>query len=811
MATKKYVSLSKLSTFLDNLKDTFSALSHKHTLSDITDYTVDTELSPTSSNPVQNKVLDAEFEAISQALDVYDQALNDKADSVHNHTIYEVTDLQDTLDNKSDIAHTHSFDALEDKPFYAETDYHSMLINGESTVNFYNWGGGVYGAAITGLANGFATGQTYRVFWDGTEYSLIATYSGNNEAGNPINSIGAAYGDYLTYPFGIDSYITSLGTYEFSVHTNSTNSTHTLDVWGYGEQVVTLDEKYIPTVSVPHGGTGLTSITVGNFLVGNGTNEMVEMTPDDVLNYINGTSVATLSTEEYEALETSGATNANTLYVLTDTDESYYTQAEIDTLLEGKSETSHNHDSDYDAKGSASVVQDNLDTVSDTLDTHIGNADIHFTTVERTKLSGIDAGAQVNTITGVKGNSESTYRTGNVNITKENIGLGNVDNTADANKSVNYATSSGSATSATKATQDASGNIITTTYETKTDATVKLDSAKEYTDTKVANLASTTVVDNKISSHNTSTSAHNDIRVLITDLTTKLNNFLDVDDTTSDQLSEVLTLIENNKGTLESLTTSKVNVSDIVDNLTTASANKVLSANQGVAIKALINALQAEVDDKVPVTRTVNGKALSANITLSASDVGADASGSASSALSSAKSYTDTEVKKFVDGDYTAKVASEAYRAYIAEVDTGGNTIVATYETKTDASAKLTEVVSYVDTQGTSMVQELTDGTIVVGKANYADSAFEAGHDVNGEEIHLFYESKTDASSKLTEAKTYTDTQIAAVNTSISTKADASHGIHVPSCTTSNNGQFLRVVGGVAAWSTVPNAEEASF
>lgn len=33
----------------------------------------------------------------------------------------------------------------------------------------------------------------------------------------------------------------------------------------------------------------------------------------------------------------------------------------------------------------------------------------------------------------------------------------------------------------------------------------------------------------------------------------------------------------------------------------------------------------------------------------------------------------------------------------------------------------------------------------------------------------------------------------------------------VPNCSTSNNGQFLRVINGVAAWSTVPNAEEATF
>lgn len=39
-------------------------------------------------------------------------------------------------------------------------------------------------------------------------------------------------------------------------------------------------------------------------------------------------------------------------------------------------------------------------------------------------------------VTGVKGNNESSYRKGNVNITKENIGLSKVDNTSDAEKPV---------------------------------------------------------------------------------------------------------------------------------------------------------------------------------------------------------------------------------------------------------------------------------------------------------------------------------------------------------------------------------------
>ena len=45
-----------------------------------------------------------------------------------------------------------------------------------------------------------------------------------------------------------------------------------------------------------------------------------------------------------------------------------------------------------------------------------------MTSSDKTKLDGIAAGAQVNTITGVKGNAESSYRTGNVNLTPANIG-----------------------------------------------------------------------------------------------------------------------------------------------------------------------------------------------------------------------------------------------------------------------------------------------------------------------------------------------------------------------------------------------------
>lgn len=45
-------------------------------------------------------------------------------------------------------------------------------------------------------------------------------------------------------------------------------------------------------------------------------------------------------------------------------------------------------------------------------------------------------------VTGVKGNSETTYRTGNVNITKSNIGLGNVPNVTTNNQTPTFTVAS---------------------------------------------------------------------------------------------------------------------------------------------------------------------------------------------------------------------------------------------------------------------------------------------------------------------------------------------------------------------------------
>ena len=100
-----------------------------------------------------------------------------------------------------------------------------------------------------------------------------------------------------------------------------------------------------------------------------------------------------------------------------------------------------------------------------------------------------------------------------------------------------------------------------------------------------------------VAEHNASSEAHADIRTLLSELTKRLNALADSDDTTLDQLSELVAYIKNNRGLIEQVTTGKVSVDAIVNDLTTNNSKKVLSAAQGVAIKALIDALDKKITD----------------------------------------------------------------------------------------------------------------------------------------------------------------------------------------------------------------------
>lgn len=130
------------------------------------------------------------------------------------------------------------------------------------------------------------------------------------------------------------------------------------------------------------------------------------------------------------------------------------------------------------------------------------------------------------------------------------------------------------------------------TAETKTSA------LRQEVNTKLVDYDKSTSVNNKISSHNASTESHADLRMELQRLADRLNAALNSDDTSLDDIKEIVAYIKSNKTLIDGITSSKVNVTDIVNNLTTNTANVPLSAAQGVALKLLIDSLEEIVEGK---------------------------------------------------------------------------------------------------------------------------------------------------------------------------------------------------------------------
>lgn len=157
----------------------------------------------------------------------------------------------------------------------------------------------------------------------------------------------------------------------------------------------------------------------------------------------DGNSAVTDSDKDYIDSQDQQILNSAKAFT-TDTIQNYYAKTEVDTLLNTKAD------------------------MEEATSTKAGM----FSSTNKVKLDGIEDGAQVNTVTGIKGSTETTYRTGEVNITAENIGLGNVENKSSE-------TIRGEITKSN--VTDALGFTPPTVEEA-------LTSAKGYTDTKIADL-----------------------------------------------------------------------------------------------------------------------------------------------------------------------------------------------------------------------------------------------------------------------------------------------------------------------------------
>ena len=126
LKTKTYIK-----TEIDELLQLKSNIGHTHTnastttpgflsaedktkLNNLKQITVDSTINATSTNPVQNKVINT--------------ALTGKANTNHTHSITNITNLQSQLDGKANSVHTH------DDRYYTETEMNTKL-NGKANSN----------------------------------------------------------------------------------------------------------------------------------------------------------------------------------------------------------------------------------------------------------------------------------------------------------------------------------------------------------------------------------------------------------------------------------------------------------------------------------------------------------------------------------------------------------------------------------------------------------------------------------------------------------------------------------------------------
>ena len=183
-----------------------------------------------------------------------------------------------------------------------------------------------------------------------------------------------------------------------------------------------------------------------------------------------------------------------------------------------------------------------------------------------------------------------------------------------------------------------------------------------------------------VSAHNTSGAAHADLRALIEGLNSRLNALADSDDTTLDQLSEIVAYIKSNRTLIDAVTTGKVSVSDIVDNLTTNASGKVLSAAQGVALKAMIDGIVIPTALPNPQPITINGQrydgseAVEVSVTGEGSGVEVDAALTQSGKAADAKAVGDrlTALNEANDAQ-NEEIAKRAKDADLAPVAKSGS------------------------------------------------------------------------------------------------------------------------------------------
>ena len=133
-------------------------------------------------------------------------------------------------------------DYVKNRPFYTGNLVETVLVE-ESTVSFADIGNGSYGAQVqsTFVAT---VGETYKVYWGGSAYECTCVaviespllFIGNLS----IMGMGPDTGEpFIIGVFNGDG---------IQIATTDTSASHTFSISGFVQEVVKIDEKYLPTI-----------------------------------------------------------------------------------------------------------------------------------------------------------------------------------------------------------------------------------------------------------------------------------------------------------------------------------------------------------------------------------------------------------------------------------------------------------------------------------------------------------------------------------------------------------------------------------
>ena len=354
-----------------------------------------------------------------------------KANTVHEHSAADTTSgvfdleriptipsskLSGTIPN--DMLPSYVDDVLEyaSKSAFPATGEDGKIYVDESTNKTYRWGGSSYVEISASLALGETENTAYRGDRGKQAYDHISR--SDNPHGVTYQQVGAAAEDHTHTPSEIGAAASS--------HTHTIANVTNLQAELNSKAETLSDLGVTATAADINKLDGVTATTAELNYV-DGVTSSIQTQLNNKASSSHAHSTATTSAAGFLPTLGGGTTNFlradGTWAKPPDTNTTYSNMSGATTSAAGKAglvpAPSAGAATRYlRSDGTWSIPPDTNTTYSAATTSAAGL----MSAADKVKLNGIATGAQVNTITGIKGNAESTYRTGNVNLTPSEIG-----------------------------------------------------------------------------------------------------------------------------------------------------------------------------------------------------------------------------------------------------------------------------------------------------------------------------------------------------------------------------------------------------